>query len=194
MKILNRFILLIGLLFRTSQLLAQETVNKGDIIIHISTLAPSVSLGFDYMDIYKRGAKAEIVYRKYNSLNFSDVRTDTAYTNLNVETKYKYPKKLKQIFDRHTTYDTTNVVLNLATDTVYNKILQMITQSTKQELETSIIGLRNYLDGFSLMCEIITYTEKKNISIETPMPDTHPIVSYLLDESYKRLFKKTYPK
>lgn len=192
-----KFILLTVLLFCTTKILAQEIVNKGDVIIHISTFAPSVSLGFDYMDIYKRDTKAEILYAKFSYIARTAVNADTAFINVRKNINYSEPLsvgKLTPIFKRHSVYDTTKVIVNLKTDTVYNKILQMITQRTKQELETSIIGVRNYLDGFSFGCEIITDTEKKNISIETPMPDTHPIVSYLLDESYKRLFKKTYPK
>ncbi len=81
-------------------------------------------------------------------------------------------------------------MVNLKTDTVYHKIIQLLTQTTKEELETSKVGERIILDGFGFSCEMITDKGIKNISIRTPTPKSHPIVSAFLKETYRRLFKK----
>lgn len=193
MKRVLGFLLFATSLLYNTMLLAQVTVNKDDMIIHISITSPSVSLGNDHIDIHKQGAKAEITYKKFNTIAFDDVRVDTAYINLGDIRliDFKKTKKLGEIFDRHTIYDTTKVIVNLQTDTAYHKTLQLLAQSSKQELETSKIGELIILDGFYLSCEIITATDVKNIYIRTPTPDTHPIVAALLEESYNKLFKKT---
>jgi hypothetical protein len=197
MKTLNKTILLAALLFYTTSLLAQERVNKGDVIIHISTSSPSFSSRDNHIDVYKRDTKAEIVYRKYNRINYSEVDKDTSYINLNIDIRQIDPEKLKKlgpIFDRHTIYDITKVIVDLKADTAYYNILKLVAQSSKHELETSKVGERVYLDGFSFSCEIITDAGTKYIGIHTPTAETHPIVSSLLNESYDRLFKKNKPK
>lgn len=153
-----------------------------------------MSFHTDFMDIHKKGTTVEIIYRKFNRIDFEKVRVDTAYTNLNIDPNVIDPQKFirtRPIFDRHSVYDTTRVIINLKTDTTYNKILQLVAQSSKQELETSKVGERIILDGFGFSGEIITNSDIMNISMRSPDAKSHPIVAALLEESYDRLFKKT---
>lgn len=191
MKNLSKFLLLTILLFYSIKLLAQETVNKGGMIIHIRTTS-SMGSGSDFINIYKEGTKAKIIYAKFDSIAYAKVKKDTSYINIHIDLNRLEPQKFSQlrpIFDRHSVYDTTRVVVNLKTDTAYYKILQLVTQGSKQELETSKIGERIILDGFSFSGEIITNSDIKNIGIHTPTAKSHPIVAALLEESYNRLWK-----
>ena len=191
MKNLNKLSLIIALLLFTSISSAQERVNKGDATINIR-ITSSMSSGSDFINIYKRGTTVEIIHRKFNRIDFENVRVDTAYTNINFDPNVIDPQKLNKlrpIFDRHSVYDTTKVVINLKTDTAYQKILQLVAQSGKQELETSKVGERLILDGFGFSGEIITNSDIKNISMRSPDAKSHPIVAALLEESYNRLWK-----
>jgi hypothetical protein len=192
MNSLNKFLLLAALLFYTTKLSAQEAVNKGDMIIHINT-TNAMSFGSNFMHLYKRGKKVEIIYAKFDSIRYAAVRKDTAYINATKDPHYLEPVqagRLGRIFDRYRVYDTIRSVINLKRDTAYRKILLLLTQTSKEELEKSKIANRYYLDGFGFSCTVITDIDTKDIYVRTPMPDTHPIVSALLTESYNRVFRK----
>ncbi len=161
-------------------------------IIHIQT-SNSMTYGSNFMHVYKRGNKAEIMYAKFDSIRNSAVRKDTAYINTIKDPHYLEPKQIGRvgrIFDRYRVYDTVRSVINLKKDTTYRKILLLFAQTSKEDLEKSKIPDRIYLDGFGFSCAVITDAGTKNITIRTPVPDTYPIVSALLKESYDRIFKK----
>ncbi|NNU34916.1 hypothetical protein HK413_14270 [Mucilaginibacter sp. S1162] len=137
MKNLNKFLLLIILLLNTTRLYAQETVNKGDIIIHIQT-SNSQTFGSNFMHVYKRGNKVEIMHAKFDSIRNSAVRKDTAYINAIKDPHHLEPKqigRIGKIFDRYRVYDTTRSIVNLKKDTAYRKLLLLIAQTSKEDLE-----------------------------------------------------------
>lgn len=192
MKALANLKLLPLLLFFTTTVFAQETVNKDDMIIHATILdVMTIRGGVNIIDVYKRGTHAEIIYGKFNRIDYVQIEKDTAYINNHLDFRVFDAQKfklLKPIYDRHTIYDTTQVTIDLKTDTAYNKILISLAKDTKEELETSIVGERHYLDGFIFVCTITTNTGSKHIEITNPSDITHPIISALLKQSYNRLW------
>lgn len=192
MKTLAKLKLLLILLFFTTRLFAQEIVKKGDLIIHIKI--STMNYGYDYMDIYKRNSKTEIIYAKFDSVDRISMRTDTAYLNAIKNPNYLERENMEKrnlIYNRHSIYDTTKVKIDLKTDTAYNKILLAIAQSTKEELEKNLNPNLRHLDGFGFLCTIITNEDTKNVSIDTPTQQTHPIASALLEKSYNRIWPKS---
>jgi hypothetical protein len=192
MKKLSKILLLITLLFNTGKLFAQEIVNKGDIIIHIKITSALIN-GKSSIDVYKHHNKAKIINAKMDSVEYTKSRKDTSYINMgkNWDTSDKKQlAKFQKIMDRYSVYDTTTAIVNLKKDIAYNKLLQLMAQTSKTELETSKIGQRITLDGFGFSCTIITENDTKKNFISTPIQESHPIVTEFLKGTEARLFKK----
>lgn len=189
MRSLTQFLLIVILLSPAKALFAQEVVNKGDVTIHVR-ITPIAIYGTTLIDIYKRSDKVKIVYARHDSTRFSEVREDTAYINASKNRNYSdssQTAKLRKILKRYYVYDTTKVTIDLKKDTAYNKILQLMAQTSKKELETSKVGQRFVLDGFGFGSTIVTDKGTKTIGVRTPMPDSHPIIYSFLEETRSRL-------
>lgn len=190
MKSLNQFFLIIAIVLSTGKIFAQETVNKGDITIHARINSVFI-YGKTFIDVYKRHNEVKIIYAKQDSIRFSAARKDTAYLNASKNLNYsdqKQTARLAKILDQYSAYDTKTVIISLKKDTAYSKILQLMAQTSKNELETSKVGQRNVLDGFGFGCTIITSTGAKSLSARTPTTETHPMIAAFLEETRARVF------
>ncbi len=192
MKTFFKILFIATLLIYASRSFAQETVSKGDAIIHAQILGPDFNQKI-LIDVYTRGDHAKINYARFDSIAYTKARHDTAYANASKNMNYldqKQVAKVEKIFERYTVYDTTTAIINLQKDTAYRQILRLISQTTKNELELSKVGKRITLDGFGFSCTIITDTEIKKIAVGTPTSASHPIIANFLKETTGRVFEK----
>lgn len=192
MKNLGRILFTLAVMSIAGKSLAQEIVNKGDIIIHIQTSSAAI-YSKTFIDIYKLADQARIIYAKQDSIQFTEARKDTAYINASKNLNYQDQKQvaaLGKILQGYAVYDTTTVTINLRKDTAYNKVLHLMASTSKSELETSKIGKQFVLDGFGFGAIIITETGTKTIFARTPTSDTHPIIAKFLKETNERVRAK----
>jgi hypothetical protein len=188
----TKFLLIAISTFLTQGLLAQEIVNKGDAIIHVRIFSSEI-YGKTLIDVYKLSGEAKIIYARQDSIQFTKARKDTAYLSLSRNLNYSDQKqmaKLTNIFERYSVYDTTTVTISLKKDTAYRKILQSMTQTSKDELEASKVGKQIILDGFGFGCTIITDAGTKIIGVHTPTEESHPIIAEFLKETNDRVRSK----
>ncbi len=150
---------------------AQESVNKGDVIIHIYNSVLFINYKF-LMDIRKKGNEVKINYACVDSVKFSEVRKDPEYAGINT---------LNAVFDRHTAYTTDSVTINLKRDTAYKNLLLRIANASEIELKQN--KKRDVLDGDHPNFIIINHSGSKTIRAHAPTPDEMPLLYRLLQSS-----------
>lgn len=188
MKTFCRLLFITILLIYASGSFAQETVNKGDAIIHAQILGPD----FDQktlIDVYKRDNYAKIDYARFDSTKRSALRRDTAFLKIS-KPPYNFTTeqqaKLNKIYEDYSVYNKNTITIDLKHDTAYRNVLALMINTSRDDLANSKIGKVAILDGVYFGCTIITDTGKKKVYIHQPTPKTHPIVSDFLKESIER--------
>jgi len=196
MKNFYRFLFIAILLIYASRSIAQETVNKGDAIIHIQILGPD----FDQktlIDVYKLDNYAKIDYARFDSTKRSALRKDTAFLKISkppYNFTAKQQAKLNKIYEGYSVYDKNTITINLNQDTTYRNILALMINTSRDDLANSKIGKVAILDGVYFGCTIITDTGKKKVYIHQPTPKTHPVISDFLKKSIERVVRINKPK
>lgn len=150
---------------------AQESVNKGDVIIHIYNSVAFINYKF-MMNIRKKGNEVKINYACMDSVKFSEVRKDPEYSITNSSST---------LFDRHTAYTKDSVIINLKRDTAYKNLLLRIANASEIELKQN--KKRDVLDGDHPNFIIINHSGSKTISAHAPDPDEMPLLYRLLQSS-----------
>jgi hypothetical protein len=170
------------LLLLSSTLLAQNVPKKGDMIIHLTGHDAWVDHKF-FVDIYKKGNSAKIVFAYHDSIRYSELRKDTEYNRVNNNLTHYKPDDgrrnaimdtIGMIFERHSTYTRDSLTFNLKTDTIYKNLLLRLAKANKVELAPKID--QRALDGWNIFLKVIT--EDNNLYIVVPMPilKTHPLL------------------
>lgn len=194
MKSLNKLLLVIAILLLGKISFAQETVNKGDAIIHIHGWGPNFLSKFQ-VDVYKLPDSIKIVYAVFDSIRFSVTRKDTAFARVSAKYMRGYGdsterKRLSDTvhdyFERHSVYDRDSVKIAVRQDVAYNNLLQCIVNaSTEDLLQTQQNKNRILLDGVHLGFVIITASGKKAVGVKGPSESSHPLLYSLLAETMK---------
>jgi hypothetical protein len=186
MKSLKKLLFITILLFISPELFAQERINKGDIIIHI-TGSSSVANQKFLVDIYKRDNSVKIVYAYFDKLIYAEAKEDPEYqrakSNLD---KYKAddPKRdliwdtIGIIFERHSIYTRDSVTVNVKTDTAYINLLQRVANTNKTELTPHIDKL--VLDGDVISISVNTFNKSLKTNAYAPDVKTHPLLINLI--------------
>ncbi len=177
----NPLLTLIFLLI-SSALLAQNTVAKWDVIIHLTGSNAWGERRYS-VDIYKKGRSAKIVYTYRDTLSRSAVKNDSDYKRTyGTLKKYKADdtrRKLlvdtiRTIIKRYEIYTSDSITLNLKKDTAYKNLLQKMATASKKELVPN--KPRAVLDGNGFALSIITAEDKKEIFTDDADLTTYPIL------------------
>lgn len=194
MKSLTKFLAIPILLFTAQALYAQETVNKGDIIIHIHGSGPDFLSKFQ-LDIYKRSDSAKIAYAVFDSIRFSVTRKDTAFARLsakymknegNSAEKQKLSDAVSAYLERNSVYDRDSITIATRQDTAYINLLQRIGSATKEDLlQTDRNKNRFMIDGVHFGFAITSTSGYKAIGVRSPSANSHPLLYSLLSETMK---------
>jgi len=196
MKTFFKILFIATLLIYASRSFAQETVSKGDAIIHAQILGPDFNQKI-LIDVYKQGDHAKIGYTKFDSIKRTALREDTAFLKISKAILNFTPEqqaKFDKICEVYSVYDTNIITINLKQDTTYRNILALMINTSRDDLANSKIGKVAVLDGVYFGCTIITDTEKKKVYIHQPTQKTHPIISEFLKESIERTIPVNKPK
>jgi hypothetical protein len=194
MRNLNKSLLLAALLFCTAQLLAQDAVKKGDVIIHITGSGPDYNQKF-LVDIYKKSSSIKIAYAVFDSIKNSALRVNREYLKVS-ENYFKQPgwinesktgDSLRNFQERYSVYDRDSIIFDIKKDTVYNNLLNRFATSTKEELlqtEKDKKGVTTImLDGVGIGYTIISDSGTKLIGVRSPRATSHPLLYNLLKSS-----------
>jgi hypothetical protein len=170
------------LLLISSVVLAQNTIQKGDITIQVVGDDPWGDHPF-LMDIVQKGNSVKIKYAYCDSINSSDVGKDPQYLDIN-KRLYRYkssdPKEklawdtVGKIFERHRVYTLSSTSINLKTDTAYSTLVQRVGRVKKQEFMPKVRSRANepfiiHSDGFEVTLTIITSTDKVMMPAYPPL-------------------------
>ncbi|GAA4096035.1 hypothetical protein [Mucilaginibacter panaciglaebae] len=194
MRSLTPLILIIVLLFAAKPLFAQETVNKGDIIIHIHGSGPDFMSKYQ-VDIYRRSNSIKIIYAVFDSIRVSATRKDTAFARVSakymkgggdsIENK-RLSDAVYDYFERYSVYDRDSVTIAVRKDTAYNHLLERVAKAhTEDLLQTERNKNRNLLDGVHMAFTMVTASGKKVVGARSPRQTSHPLLYSLLSETMK---------
>jgi hypothetical protein len=155
-----------------------KVYNVSDSSIIISWANVS-TLKFLKIAIYKNGAQATIIYSIGTGMDRVGLVNDTAYAEADRQQKASRLAPMVALYDKYRIYlsDTVKVI-----DELLNKKFARVASSTKGELVPPGANDRGVLDGAWIDFDIATRGGKKNVTAESPLPNTHPILYDLLKQ------------
>lgn len=161
-------------------------------IIHIKKIGVNFNQK-ELIDIYRHNGEAKINYAKLDSVKNSELRKDTAFTNI-FKPPYQFTPKqqarLDQFFEQYSVYHKNTVIVNLKKDTAYTDILNRLENTSQADLEKNLAPNIHVLDGAGIGFMITTDQGKKVFGICNPIAETHPIISDFLQKTIERAKSK----
>ncbi|WP_377186858.1 hypothetical protein [Mucilaginibacter ximonensis] len=185
MKNLGRILFTLAMLCFGGKLYAQETVNKGDIVIHIHGSGPDFLNKFQ-LDIYKRSDSMKIVYAVFDSIRFSVTRKDSAFARLSAKywegkgdsaERRRLSDAVSAYFERNSVYDRDSITIAARQDTAYNALLQRLGSASKEDLlQTGRNKNRFLIDGVHFGFAITSASGYKAVGVRSPSANSHPLL------------------
>jgi hypothetical protein len=174
-------------LLLSSLVFAQHVVKKGDITIQIKGYALGMEHLF-YLDIYKKRSSATIVYSYLDSVKFAESRKDTLFSFYRAKLR-QYPlydprgdaitDTVLLLYEKHSDFTRDSIAINLKTDTAYRNLLQRFSNATKEELAPKVE--RTWLDGYSILVDLITDAKRLKVDMDTPHALTHSLLFEMIN-------------
>ena len=163
-------------------LIGQDLIKKSDIVIHITGHDAWVDHQF-FVDIYKRGNSAKLVYSYRDGVKYAEARKDKRFDLLRTKQQQfttDDPKRaaltdtILKLYQYHSAFTRDSITINLKKDINYNNLLQRFSEATKEELAPKIE--HTWLDGCTISTTIITIDRNSEIHTDTPGEATHPLL------------------
>ena len=201
MSTTRRILLTMILLCVSRGLRAQETVSKGDVIIHINGVDAWDGHKF-LLDIYVKQNTASIYYAFQDSINSEKLRKDANYQRVyansikynvgNPQSKLAWDT-INMLSEKHSVYTRDSKKINLKTDTAYGHLIERVAKASKDELAPDINANAKTTghfivvgDGNKVNLTIITSTEKRTISIHALQMKYQPLLAGFIKNTFEK--------